>query len=65
MKETNKKITTCSFLFVDHIILRPRNFFFFFLESSFMPSGSKCPDNQEEEWKRWSDATQTRKYYIF
>jgi hypothetical protein len=49
MKETNKKITTCSFLFVDHIILRPRNFFFFFLESSFMPSGSKCPDNQEEE----------------
>jgi hypothetical protein len=29
MKETYKKITTCSFLFVDHIILRPRNFFFF------------------------------------
>lgn len=30
MKETNKKITTCSFLFVDHIILRLRNFFFLF-----------------------------------
>ncbi len=47
MKETNKKITTCFFI-------RRSHYFYalgiYFLESSFLPSGSKCPDKQEEEW---------------